>query len=113
MDRQQEEIQKSFEALEAKSVKSTRASAAGAVTGYCTYLKLTVILNFHWVFDDGRWCFTFLRNKIGLRNQVGQGEGVWTNCGWNWRHLRNGKADGNFQTQGERDQQDRIRMGLM
>ena len=32
MDRQQEEIQKSFEALEAKSVKSTRASAAGAVT---------------------------------------------------------------------------------
>ena len=31
MDRQQEEIQKSFEALEAKSVKSTRASAAGAV----------------------------------------------------------------------------------
>ena len=31
MDRQQEEIQKSFEALEAKSMKSTRASAAGAI----------------------------------------------------------------------------------
>jgi len=54
MDRQQEEIQKSFEALEAKSVKSTRASAAGAVNALLYIVEAHRDLNCDDSFDDGR-----------------------------------------------------------